>query len=138
MATEENAAIQSIDIEIAGKKKLLLGAIDNARLAVTDKIKSIDDRINEFESSFVQLPSKEAELARLNRVYEVNQKFYQLLLEKKVEFAIARAGVISNNIILDRARPVLAPLSPNRKFVLASSMLLGFLISFLIIFIKMD
>ncbi|MFM7727732.1 MAG: hypothetical protein ACKO7B_13585, partial [Flavobacteriales bacterium] len=60
MATEENAAIQSLDVELGNKKRSLFSAIDNARQSVVDKISSLDERISEFETNFIRLPSKEA------------------------------------------------------------------------------
>ncbi|MBL0104505.1 MAG: hypothetical protein IPP51_12570 [Bacteroidetes bacterium] len=101
-ATMENSAIKSIDLEISRQRNMLMNAIDNAKKSHLEKLNSIDDRINEFEGDFSRLPGKEAEMARLERFYQVNQKFYQLLLEKKIEFSITRAGIVTNNIILQK------------------------------------
>jgi capsular exopolysaccharide synthesis family protein len=88
------------------------------------------------ESEFLKLPSKEAQLSRLKRIYDINEKFYSQLLEKKAEFSITKAGIVSNNIILEYAVPQLAPISPNRKIIIAASALVAFLIGFIIVFVK--
>ncbi len=136
VATEENTAIRSIDAEIQLQKQNLTSSIRSAINSQKERILSIDEQIGNFESNFMMLPSKEAELSRLKRFYEVNQKFFQLLLEKKVEFSITKAGIVSNNIILDRATEPISPLTPNRRLILAGSILLGFIIGFLIVFLK--
>src|SRR6185295_12476159 len=99
----------------------------NVKLSLEDKVKRIDETIQNYESDFLTLPSKEGELIRLKRVYDVEQKFYQMLLEKKVEFSITMAGVVSNNIVLERAYPGLQPVSPNRKLAFAGSLLIAFI-----------
>ena len=135
-ATEENAAIKSLDIEIDRQRMMLTVALKNATQSLNDKVKSIDERIADFESGFTELPSKEAEMARLQRLYEVNQKFYQLLLEKKIEFSITRAGIVTDNVILQRGQVTYIPLSPNRRLIISGSVLIGFILSFIIIFVK--
>src|SRR6185503_13157444 len=49
---------------------------------------------------------------------------------------IIKAGIVSNNIVLQRAFVNDEPISPNKKLVYAGSMLVGFIISFLIIFLR--
>ncbi|MBP6648287.1 MAG: hypothetical protein KA281_01895, partial [Bacteroidia bacterium] len=136
MATEDNAAMKSLDLDIDNQRRILIKSMSNAKLSLVEKIKSIDQRITEFEYGFMKLPGKEAEMSRLQRTYEVNQKFYQLLLEKKVEFSITKAGVVTNNIILQKGKIANEPLTPNRRLIIAGSLLLGFIISFLIIFVR--
>ncbi|HQW24084.1 MAG TPA: GNVR domain-containing protein, partial [Bacteroidia bacterium] len=135
-ATEANAAMIALEKDIVRQREMLINSIINSRKSISEKIKSIDDRIMEFEGDFASLPSKEAEMARLDRLYQVNQKFYQLLLEKKIEFSISRAGIVTDNIILQQGTAPFSPITPNRKLILAGSLLAGFVFSFLLIFIR--
>ena len=135
-ATDENMSVKNIQNQIQVQRQLLLNSIKNARESLQAKIENIDIRISEFEKKFLQLPSKEAELNRLQRMFDINQKFYSLLLEKKVEFAISIAGVTSNNVVLEKAAPSLVPISPIKKFVVAASLSIAFLIGMIIIFFK--
>ncbi|MBK8362181.1 MAG: hypothetical protein IPL24_00410 [Bacteroidetes bacterium] len=103
-ATPANVAMIALEKDITRQREMLSNSIINSRKSLTEKIKSVDDRIFEFEGDFAGLPSKEAEMARLDRLYQVNQKFYQLLLEKKIEFSISRAGIVTDNIVLQQGQ----------------------------------
>ena len=55
------------------------------------------------DSLLRRLPEKEAEFVRLKRLNEIREKFYLLLLERQAEFEIARAGLVSDYVLLERA-----------------------------------
>ena len=60
------------------------------------------------------LPEKELELARLERVLEINNKYYTLLLEKQTEYQLSQAGITSYNEILKKAEIPSKPIFPTR------------------------
>ena len=69
------------------------------------------------------------ELARLERVLEINNKYYTLLLEKQTEYQLSQAGITSYNEILKKAEIPSKPISPNRIIVY----ILCFIISLILI-----
>ena len=52
-----------------------------------------------------KLPVTERKLINIQRRYNVNDQIYTYLLQKRAESAIARASNVSDNKILDLARP---------------------------------
>ena len=57
MATEDNAAMKSLDLDIDNQRRILIKSMSNAKLSLVEKIKSIDQRITEFEYGFMKLPA---------------------------------------------------------------------------------
>jgi capsular exopolysaccharide synthesis family protein len=80
------------------------------------------------EGEYFQLPEKKIEFGRLKNIQDLNEKYFTLLTEKKVLYAISDAGYASNNRIL--ARPVTnnVPVSPNRQLIFSSFSFFGLLI----------
>ncbi|WP_216690531.1 polysaccharide biosynthesis tyrosine autokinase [Hymenobacter siberiensis] len=75
------------------------------------------------------LPEKGTELARLQRPLDLYEKSFLMLLDKKMEFNIEKAGTTADFQILSPASPPSPPIFPNRLIVyavgLAGGLLLG-------------
>ena len=68
----------------------------------------------------MSLPEKELELTRLERIHEINNKYYTLLLEKETEYELSKAGITTYNEILKPAPLNEQAISP--KSILAYSL----------------
>ncbi len=121
--------IKNIDYQIDIQKKLIIESIANIRNKIASKENSMNQKIAEFEGKFLAIPTKEIEYARLERLFNINEKFYTLLLEKKAEYSISNAGFVSNNTILEEAIEPHAPVSPNRGLAYATAIALAVLLS---------
>lgn len=135
-ATTESKQIKNIEELIDNQKKLIAQGIAEAKRMILENKSDIDDSIREFESSFSALPSKEAEFTRLERIYNINQKFFSLLIEKRAEFQIKKAGYVTNNLLLQEAQIPSARISPNRTLISSSSIILGILVGVIIIILR--
>lgn len=81
--------------------------------------------VDNYNQELRTLPKQEMELARLIRDKEVNDKIYSMLLEKREEARITKAGKIGDIRIIDRAEVPLKPVEPNKKKNLALGIILG-------------
>ena len=72
-ATPENSAMISLEKEINRQRKMLADGMINSRASINEKLKSIDAKIGEFEGTFSTIPSKEAEMSRLERLFSSAQ-----------------------------------------------------------------
>ena len=93
-ATIENPNVILYNQRIEMQKNLILKslAVMSKRLIAIKgrselKIKSIED-------NFLDLPTREIEYARLERVFNSHEKYYTMLLEKKTEFSISKACLL--------------------------------------------
>ena len=63
------------------------------------------------------MPEKETEYKRLKRIYDLNEKFYLLLMDKKAEFGISEAGTIPDFQVLSPANLPKVPVFPKESDV---------------------
>lgn len=117
-------------------KLSVLNQLSKNKHVLQKEIYTVNSDILKLESQITSLPSKETELARLKRHYDIYEKFYLLLLEKETEFEIARAGEIPNFVILSHASVPSAPFFPQAKMAYGFAMGFGFLISLILVLIS--
>ncbi len=123
--TVNSQNIKQIDYQLETQRKLLIESLDAVRLKYKTKYKNLLEKSADFKNKLNQNPDDEVEFSRLSRLYSISEKYYTLLLEKKTEFAISKAGNVSKNIILERAQGFGAKVSPSKK----NSLLIAFLVS---------
>ncbi len=136
--TPNSRQIEALDFQIAIQKRMLIEAITTQKNNIRGRIAKLDSRITEFESVLVSRSERISmiEFSRLQRVYNINERFYNQLVEKKAEYSISRAGFVSQSLILERARTPLNPISPIPQNIYLSSLLAAFFLGAGIILLK--
>ena len=129
-------AIKQINYQIDIQRKFLIESINALLIKMKGKYQNLKEKSNEFEHKNDGKPEKDLEYARLLRLFNINEKYYTLLLEKKTEFSISKAGFVSQSLVLEKAVPSAAPISPNRKSTFLIAFLSALLIGITIIFIR--
>ncbi len=117
-------------------KLSVLNQLSQNKHVLQKEVFQINSAIFKLESQIVDLPTKETELARLKRHYDIYEKFYLLLLEKETEFEIARAGAIPNFVILSQATLSPVPVFPQSKMAYGFAIGFGVLISLVLVLIS--
>ena len=110
--TSENGRVKNLQYQIAIQKKLLVESINSFSNKIEARKNNVSEKIKEIEDRFTGMPLQELKFNRLKRVFSINEKFYTLLLEKKAEYSISRAGITPESVILERASPPKMPISP--------------------------
>jgi tyrosine-protein kinase Etk/Wzc len=134
--TPTSEVIKSMDFQINIQKTLLVESIKSLREKVSSKRENIAQKLAEYEKEFFNIPEKEIEYARLKRIFTVNEKFYSLLVEKRTEFSIAKAGFVPEHIVLDKAKASNSPVSPQKGVVLAGFIIAAIILSVLSVSIR--
>jgi capsular exopolysaccharide synthesis family protein len=128
--TPNSEQIKIINYQIENQKKILIETLYALKQKYRTQYKNLLERKNEVKTEVYPNSENEIELTRLSRIYSINEKYYTLLLEKKTEYSISKAGFVSQNIILEKAYSAQF-VSPSKK----SSITLGFLSAFLASFL---
>ncbi|HET7819771.1 MAG TPA: Wzz/FepE/Etk N-terminal domain-containing protein, partial [Bacteroidia bacterium] len=134
--TPTSEKIKSIEFQIGVQKRLLIESIKSIRNKLLVRKTDMEAKIKEMEAKYYSIPAEEVEYSRLQRLYAINEKFYNLLLEKKTEYSISEAGNVSQHIVLDNALVPQSPISPSKSSVLLTTLLIALLISLLLTFAK--
>lgn len=134
--TEDNNIVESLEYQIGIQKNLILQTIVSIREKISAEAADVTEKLSEVENVYFDLPSKELEYARLNRLFTINEKYYTMLLEKRIEYQISKEGFVTQNQILEDARVPFQAIYPKKNTVAFGFVLAGLIIGFLIITIK--
>lgn len=126
--TENSTAIESIKSQIDFQRKI----IKESTLGLINKYKKSNSRLLAEKNSIIQklsipTPLESSQQSNRERFYSVNEKFYNQLIEKRIEYSIAQAGFVSQLIVLQPAQVNNTPVAPNKTIIW-----LGVLIFFLL------
>ena len=124
----QDERVQAIDQKLEDLNAYLLESVNNTRNTLTLQYREIDRAIRQSEGAFVGLPDREKDLAVLERNFQLNQKLYLLLHEKKTEAEIARAAPTSFHRIIAQGTASDEPVAPNHALVMAVAGFLGLII----------
>ena len=129
-------AIELIDRKAEVVKEKLRENVSDGIAGIRLSISELDKKIANVEEEFKILPSTEMEYIKVQREFDINNTVYTYLLEKRAETGIAKASIVADNRIIDKAsqrRAVLVIPTKRKNFLMA--LLLGFLIPMAGIFI---
>ena len=126
--TENSTAIEGINSQIDFQRKI----IKESTLGLISKYKKSNSRYIAEKNSIMQklgatTPLESSQQANRERFYSINEKFYNQLIEKRIEYSIAQAGFVSQLIVLQPAQANSTPIAPNKTMIW-----LGVLIFFII------
>ena len=134
-AKEENSMIVDHRKKIVMLKKDIIAYIDNSLIAVDAEIGATDFLILQYQKNIKSLPHSQQGISNIQRELDVNNKMYLFLLEKKTNTLIARAGIIPQVRVLEKASS-LGQVYPDKKGMLRLFTLAGFLLAFFIAIIR--
>ncbi|QHT68097.1 polysaccharide biosynthesis tyrosine autokinase [Rhodocytophaga rosea] len=129
-------AIQSKNQAIEIAKNSISELIDQDRKILLEKIRMTNDKINELENKLTDLPSKGTQYTKIQRFYDLYEKYYLLIMDRKAELGIAEAGTVPEFVILSPASTPTNPIYPNRVMVYAGAGAFGLLISMVALTLK--
>lgn len=136
--TQSSSQVASIDYQIEIQKKFLIESIDILKSNIESRKEEIEEKIEKYSNLLAHEPGKynSLEYSRLQRIYTINEKFYNQLIEKKAEHSISLAGFVPQSIILEKSATPGQPISPKAKNIYISSLLAAIFLSIASIFIR--
>jgi tyrosine-protein kinase Etk/Wzc len=129
----DNPSIKSYDYQINIQKNMLLSSIDAIKSKLTSRASTLQKLSAESASKYAHDPGAEVEYSRLQHLYEINEKFYTLLLEKKTEYQISKAGFISQHLILEKPLVPTVPVYPTPNIAFTIAIFAGAILSLLLV-----
>jgi capsular exopolysaccharide synthesis family protein len=103
---------EGIEDQLKEYEESILESIQTSRERNNFNIREIDDRINTYLAGMGGLLSQERELTDVQKIFNLNEQFYVMLLTEKVTASIAKASQESDYAVLDTPRlagPAIAP-----------------------------
>ncbi len=133
--TSKHPDVMQITGEITALKHSLRDSIESLYASTKKQKSDLEATKKTYEGSLGDMPSKELGLMNLSRDFEVNQKMYLYLLEKKAEFEILNAATIPKSRILDRAIVYPQPVKPKKMLIVAVGLILGLILGISVAFV---
>ncbi|HRX32599.1 MAG TPA: polysaccharide biosynthesis tyrosine autokinase [Tenuifilaceae bacterium] len=129
--------LEQADIRIESLRKSLIEKVQSLVDANQLAVKELSKRYADVEAAMRILPKNERLLIGFERDFDLIDKMYTYLQEKRAEAAIAKASNIPDNKILDFALPQNATLvKPKRSLNYLIALLAGLALPFLVMLIS--
>jgi tyrosine-protein kinase Etk/Wzc len=100
----ESSVMIENEKKIKNIKEAFLKALYSNKSKLDDKISYLNKMIDDTNLQLRSLPSKQQILVNLQRNYNVNEKIFSYLLEKRLETMLTRASIIPSTSIIDEAQ----------------------------------
>lgn len=134
-ATPSNPELISLDSNINRQRRIMLTYINNNRLAIIENIKATQMQSDTSIMKLQGIPIKQRGLINIRRNLQVNENMYIFLLQKRANTIIARAGILPETKIIDKARSI-GIVKPNRETITYYFSGGGFILSLIIVFLR--
>ena len=133
--TPENEKVKVIDQKIKDLTDYQIESIKNTEKNLQIKYDKLNADIAEAEKVFIGLPEKEKKLKILEREFNLYEKNYNFLNEKRIEAEIAKSAKIAFHKIISPGIIPTDPVSPIKIIIIIVAAFLGFMGSVMLIYI---
>lgn len=119
--------IKNIDSSIAKAKSDILQNVTLGMVNVQKKIEILNGQLAQANQKISTFPQAERKLVSLNRDFDIKQKAYTFLEEKKLDAQISRSAVLPGANIIEPAKVNPYQVSPNVSEIKQTGVVLGLL-----------
>lgn len=132
--TPENDKVKIIDSKIKDLTDYQIESIKNTEKNLQVKYNELATEISTAEQAFVGLPEKEKQLNILNREFNLYEKNYNFLNEKRIDAEIAKSAKIAFHKIITPGDIPTSPVSPIRAIIIIVAAIMGMFGSLVLIY----
>ena len=120
--------IVDINQQILTQKNNALTSINALYIAIQDKLKYLEQQFGPINQAIATMPIAERDLFNLKRDFDIDDKVYSFLSEKKLDAQINSAGILPGATIVDYAGVNENPVSPDEHSIHQSAIIIGIVI----------
>lgn len=121
----EAQPIKDVDRQLNEVKQAIITNISLLHQRNQKTISYINGQINSANQSLGTIPAKQNDFAKLQSNFDINQRMFSMLFERKLSAQISSAAVISGATIIGQAQPSFFPISPIPRKIYSSYMFMG-------------
>ena len=133
---QENPYLQGVDAQLADLRKNIVENVDNQKRNILLDQKKLGGEIQELERKIRTLPAAEREYVNIKRLYDLSEGLYVFLMQKRAEAGITKASTTSDVTVVNPAKLMGGPISPDTGKNYVMAVLIGLAFPFGFIFIK--
>lgn len=117
--------IQNINLQILQIKNAALDNLSQSKLRIQRNIDYITPQLDQANQQIASMPRAQGVMANLKRDFDINDKVYSFLSEKKLDAQISRSAILPGATIIDDAEPNFYPISPDVTSIHHTALILG-------------
>ncbi len=133
---EKTSIIQNLDLDISLAKEELSGVISRYKQALYESMRRLEDRKDDLESSFAELPSMGTAFNKNRRLYSLQESFLQNLRQTKMQLELTKAGTVTDGVLLSPASLPGGAISPKKLPIMGGGIAAALISSFLFIVVR--
>lgn len=128
---ENTLAYRKGSMQVAALKDQLRAYIREKRRYLLSELFKINRQIERSESEFVGIPSRNRTFSKLQQKYSLIEKYYNELLNQKIQLGLAAAGTVPDFEVLSEPVVPHDPIAPNRRIIYIASVGIGVVLTLL-------
>ncbi|MFY0651677.1 MAG: polysaccharide biosynthesis tyrosine autokinase [Cyclobacteriaceae bacterium] len=133
---ENTFVVKRIDQRLQVAMKNAKQQISMYQNTLVDNLEDIKNRREILERNFEELPSMGTSYNKNKRFYTLQEGYYLSIIKSKMELEIARAGTVTNFVILSPASLPFTPVEPQRLLIYGIGFVTGLILSILFVAIR--
>ena len=135
-SSEKSPAVVEVSNALIEMKRSITRSVDNLIKALNLQLSGMKNRAEETNQKIASVPTKEMNVASLERRAKIQEKLYLYLLQKREENELGGAMTVSNYKIVDNAEGSFSPISPKKYKLLFFALVIGFMFPLIILYFK--
>ncbi|MFK5981658.1 MAG: polysaccharide biosynthesis tyrosine autokinase [Flavobacteriaceae bacterium] len=135
-STTQNPVIVNIEAQINDLKNSVLESLIKKRDALNITLREINIQEKKFNSRLSKIPAQEKIFRDIVRQQEIKEQLYIYLLKQREEASIKLSATSLKAKVIDTAFTSKTPIAPKKDIIILGAALMGVLIPFLIIYIR--
>lgn len=125
---DDSQPIKEVDKQLVQVRNSALANIDATVKHINTTVGYLNGQLQMANQQVAALPTAERDLVSLKRDFEINEKVYSFLSEKKLEAQISRSSILAGATVIEQAQPNFSPVAPDERGIYQKSILVGLLI----------
>ncbi|GAA3975440.1 GumC family protein [Mucilaginibacter dorajii] len=117
--------VLDVNQQILQAKLTALNNIKSIRNGLEKNIAYLDSQLAQINQTIQALPAAQRDMVSLQRDFEINDKVYSFLSEKKLEAQISRAGILPGATVIEYAQPNFTAVSPDEHDIHRTAIIIG-------------
>jgi tyrosine-protein kinase Etk/Wzc len=130
---QNSPIINALNAKLIETQQSILTNIASTRRRISTTIAYLDKQVAIVNSNIHTLPNVEKNIVSLTRTFNIKEKVFTYLMEKKLETQVNRSSLLPGSTVVEKAVPNEAPIAPVRNKTYMFAFAIGLLIPVLLI-----
>ena len=134
-ATTRNPVVIELSKDLNDLRENILKSINNYIVNLETSLSEFLEFQNRTNSEVSKIPNLEAKLLTFQRKFQLAEKLYLFLLERREEASIGYESTLPNTRVINYANTDFIPVAPKKQTIYLGSILLGLLLPFVVLYL---